>query len=49
MGGAVSVSSAVGVGTAFTVALPRADEASTVALPQDVASSTAVLPRDDAS
>ena len=29
MGGTVSVSSAVGVGTAFTVALPPADEAST--------------------
>jgi len=49
MGGTVSVSSAVGVGTAFTVALPRDDEAATVALPQDVASSTAALPRDDAS
>ena len=49
MGGAVSVSSAVGVGTAFTVALPRDDEAATVALPQDVASSTVALPRDDAS
>jgi signal transduction histidine kinase len=58
MGGAVSVSSAVGVGTAFTVALPPADEASaappqdvtssTVALPQDIASSTVALPRDDA-
>ena len=60
MGGAVSVSSAVGVGTAFTVALPAAegastvalqpaDEASTAALPQDVASSTVALPRADAS
>ena len=49
MGGTVSVSSAVGVGTAFTVALPPADEAATVALPQDVASSTVALPRDDAS
>jgi len=35
MGGVVSVSSAVGVGTAFTVALPRDDESSTVALPRD--------------
>ena len=49
MGGTVSVSSAVGVGTAFTVALPRDDQAATVALPQDVASSTAALPRDDVS
>ena len=49
MGGAVTVSSAVGVGTAFTVALPQDDQAATVALPQDVASSTAALPRDDAS
>ena len=38
MGGTVSVSSAVGVGTAFTVALPRDDASSTVALPRDDAS-----------
>ncbi len=38
MGGTVSVSSAVGVGTAFTVMLPRDDAASTVALPRDDAS-----------
>jgi len=49
MGGAVSVSSAVGVGTAFTVALPRDDEVATVALPQDVASSTVALSQDMAS
>jgi hypothetical protein len=51
---------AVGVGTAFTVVLPRDDASplaapsstvapSTVATPQDVSSSTAALPRDDAS
>jgi signal transduction histidine kinase len=49
MGGTVSVSSAVGVGTAFTVALPQDVTSSTMALPQDVTSSTAVLSRDDAS
>jgi signal transduction histidine kinase len=60
MGGTVSVSSAVGVGTAFTVVLPRVAASplaapsstvapSTVATPQDVSSSTAALPRDDAS
>jgi signal transduction histidine kinase len=35
MGGTVSVSSAVGVGTAFTVGLPRADEAPTVSSARD--------------
>jgi signal transduction histidine kinase len=49
MGGAVSVSSAVGVGTAFTVALPPADAAPTAPPPQDVTSSTAALPQDAAS
>ncbi len=38
MGGTVSVSSAVGVGTAFTVALPQDDASPTVALPRDDAS-----------
>jgi len=50
MGGAVSVSSAVGVGTAFTVVLPLAEEASAGALqPTDEVSSTVAVPRDDAS
>ena len=49
MGGAVSVSSAVGVGTAFTVALPRADESPTVVLPGDDEAPTVAGPRDDAS
>ena len=48
MGGTVSVSSAVGVGTAFTVVLPR-DEAPTAVLTKDDESPTAALPRDDAS
>ncbi|HEY5387336.1 MAG TPA: HAMP domain-containing sensor histidine kinase, partial [Thermoleophilia bacterium] len=43
MGGSVSVSSAVGVGTAFTVVLPR-DDASPLAAP-----STFAPPEDDAS
>ena len=61
MGGTVSVSSAVGVGTAFTVALPPAEEASTAAAAagrrgghrrlcrRTSTSSTVALPRDDAS
>jgi len=53
MGGTVSVSSAVGVGTAFTVLLPRDDASplaapSTYVPPQDDAS-TAAPPRDDES
>lgn len=47
MGGSVSVSSAIGVGTAFTVTLPQADASLTVALPQDAASPTVTLPRDE--
>ncbi len=46
MGGSVSVSSAVGVGTAFTVTLPQADASPTVALSQDTASPT-VAPHDE--
>jgi signal transduction histidine kinase len=49
MGGMVSVSSAVGVGTAFTVALPQDDISSTVALPQDDASAAATTAQDHAS
>lgn len=47
MGGTVSVSSAVGVGTAFTVALPR--DASPVAAPPPTASPSPVAPPPDAS
>ncbi|MCX6372689.1 MAG: HAMP domain-containing sensor histidine kinase [Actinobacteria bacterium] len=49
MGGTVSVSSAVGVGTAFTVVLPQDVMLSTVALPRDDESPTVALPQDDAS
>ena len=59
MGGSVSVSSAVGVGTAFTVALPQDDGSSTavlpgrrvatVVLPPDGAAPTVAPPQDDAS
>ena len=49
MGGSVSVSSAVGVGTAFTVALPQEVMPSTVALPRDDETSTVAVPRDDVS
>jgi hypothetical protein len=49
MGGAVSVSSAVGVGTAFTVALQQDAVSSTVALPRDDEASTVAVPRDNAS
>jgi signal transduction histidine kinase len=49
MGGTVSVSSAVGVGTAFTAVLPQDVMPSTVALPRDDEASTVAVPRDDAS
>jgi signal transduction histidine kinase len=60
MGGRVSVSSAVGVGTAFivelprddapvTVSQPRADDSPTLVLPQDDVSVTVAQPQDDAS